>query len=74
MGDNSYVAPVVNTLDGIGYGTDPNVLRAGLVWQTEIAVAYAYALVLVVWSQIDVTLTLVKKQNKTNSIMTHRGE
>ena len=38
-----------------GNGTDPNVQPAGLVWQTEIAVAYAYALVLVVWSQIDVT-------------------
>ncbi|MFQ7628451.1 MAG: hypothetical protein ACLRL7_04465 [Blautia wexlerae] len=52
---NTYEAPVVNTLDGNGNGTDPNVQPAGLVWQTEIAVAYAYALVLVVWSQIDVT-------------------
>ena len=55
MGENTYEAAVVITLDGNGNGTDPNVQPAGLVWQTEIAVAYAYALVLVVWSQIDVT-------------------
>lgn len=61
MGENTYEAPVVNTLDGNGNGTDPNVQPAGLVWQTEIAVAYAYALVLVVWSQIDVTPNPSKK-------------
>ena len=38
MGENTYEAPVVNTLDGNGNGTDPNVQPAGLVWQTEIAV------------------------------------
>ena len=35
MGENTYEAPVVNTLDGNGNGTDPNVQPAGLVWQTE---------------------------------------
>lgn len=55
MGENTYEAPVVNTLDGSADGTDPNAQPYGWVWQQEIAVAYAYALVLVVWSQIDIT-------------------
>ena len=55
MGENTYEAPVVNTLDGNGTGADPNVQPTVLVWQEQIAIAYAYALVLVVWSQIDVT-------------------
>lgn len=55
MGEYTYEPPVVNTLDGNGDGTDPGVQPTGIVWQEEVAVAYAYALVLVVWSRIDVT-------------------